>query len=210
MLASLSAAKAKAILSYPDLDKDFVLETDASALGLGAVLSELRMRVHPVAYASRSLSPQEKRYAVTELETLAVVWAVSHFHAYLYGHNVQVFTDHSAVKAVRKLPAPVASTLGDGPRCVKNIQVTYQAGRENSNADALSRCPLQRETPTTSVTDVAVAQVQCADSDIGDLLQQLSVTDIPASMHYSQEQAKDSEILQFETVSVSWGATRLP
>ena len=37
--------------------------------------------LHPVAYASRSLSPQEKRYAITELETLAVVWAVSHFHA---------------------------------------------------------------------------------------------------------------------------------
>ena len=58
------------------------------------------------ALTCRFLSPQEKRYPVTELETLAVIWAVSHFHAYLYGHNVQVFTDHSAVKAVLETPSP--------------------------------------------------------------------------------------------------------
>ena len=105
---------------------------------------------------------------------------MSHFHACLYGHNVQVFTDHSAVKAVLETPSPNdkhdrwwTKIFGSG---VKNIQITYRAGRVNSNADALSRCPLQRETPTTSVTDVAVAQVQCADSDIADLLQQSPVT----------------------------------
>ena len=41
---------------------------------------------------------------ITELETLAVVWAMSHFRHYLYGHNVVVFTDHSAVKAVLTNP----------------------------------------------------------------------------------------------------------
>ena len=57
-------------------------------------------KCHPVSYASRTLSPQERNYAITELETLAVVWAMGHFHKYLYGHNVTVFTDHAAVKAV--------------------------------------------------------------------------------------------------------------
>ena len=89
-------------LAYPDFDKSFILETDASVKGLGAVLSQVQAdgRPHPVAYASRAVSHQEKRYAVTELESLAVVWAVNHFHVYLYGHDVVVFTDHSAVKAV--------------------------------------------------------------------------------------------------------------
>ena len=44
--------------------------------------------------------------SITDLETLAVVWAVSHFHAYLYGHDVEVRTNHSAVKAVLSTPSP--------------------------------------------------------------------------------------------------------
>ena len=68
------------VLAYPDFNKDFTLGTDASQLGLGAVLSQMREdgRLHPISYASRALSPAEKNYAITELETLAVVWAISH------------------------------------------------------------------------------------------------------------------------------------
>ena len=58
----------------PDFCKDFVLETDASIRGLGAVLSQTQSdgKLHPIAFASRALSPLEKNYAVTKLETLAV------------------------------------------------------------------------------------------------------------------------------------------
>ena len=68
------------ILVYPKFgpEREFVLETDASYVGLGAVLSQLQGdgKLHPIAYASRSLDRHEKNYAVTELETLAIVWAV--------------------------------------------------------------------------------------------------------------------------------------
>ena len=89
------------------MGKAFTLETDASKAGLGAVLSQIQAdnKAHPVAYASRALSPQESRYAITELETLAVVWAISHFHAYLYSHDVLVYTDHSAVRTVLQTPS---------------------------------------------------------------------------------------------------------
>ena len=78
-----------AVLSYPCFDKPFVLETDASGDGIGAVLSQEQEdgHVHPVAYASRALSLTESKYTITELETLAVVWALSHFHSLLYGHS---------------------------------------------------------------------------------------------------------------------------
>ena len=67
------------VLAYPDFGKPFVLETDASIQGLGAVLSQVQEdgRPHPIAYASRSLSPSEKNYGITDLETLAVVWSIS-------------------------------------------------------------------------------------------------------------------------------------
>ena len=60
-------------LAYPDFTRDFVLETDASKQGLGAILSQSQddSKLHPLGYASRSLSPSEKNYAITELETLA-------------------------------------------------------------------------------------------------------------------------------------------
>ncbi len=84
------------IFTFPDFDKSFVLETDASIQGLGAVLSQKQAdgKLHPVAYASRSLASNEERYAITDLETLAVVWAISHFQYYLYGHDVTIHTDH--------------------------------------------------------------------------------------------------------------------
>jgi len=78
------------VLAYPRVEDTFVLETNASILGTN----------HPVAYASRSLNQAERNYIITELETLAVVWALTHFRAYLYGIRVRVYMDHSAVNAV--------------------------------------------------------------------------------------------------------------
>ena len=98
------------------MDRDFVLETDVSTQGLGAVLPQQADdgKLHLIAYASRCLSPQEKRYAVTKVDTLAVVRSITLIHAYLYAHDVQVFTDHSAIKVVLGLPALVASVFAGG------------------------------------------------------------------------------------------------
>jgi len=57
-------------------------------------------KLHPIAYASRSVSAATSNYASTNLETLAVVWAFTHFKYYLYGHNVTIITEHAAVKAI--------------------------------------------------------------------------------------------------------------
>jgi len=92
------------LLAYPNFDKDF---TDASGIGLGAILLSQTQdgnRLHPVAYASRSVSSAEVNYAISDLETLAVVWAVTHFRYYLYGHNVTIVTDHAAIKAILGAP----------------------------------------------------------------------------------------------------------
>ena len=90
------------------VDHDITLETDASIRGLGAVLSQKQADglLHPVAYAGRSLSGPEANYGITELETLAVVWAITYFHHYLYGRGVTVLMDHSAVKAVLETQNP--------------------------------------------------------------------------------------------------------
>ena len=97
------------VLAYPVFgpDQEFVLETDASGVGLGAVLSQERDGcVHPIAYASRSLDPNEKSYGITELETLALVWAVKYFRSYILGHKTTVYTDHAACTSLLNSARP--------------------------------------------------------------------------------------------------------
>ena len=90
------------VLAYPNFGENFILETDASCSGLGAILSQIQEDgcVHPVSYASRALAPAEWNYGTTDLETLAVVWTISHFRHYLYNQHVKIYTDHTAVKSV--------------------------------------------------------------------------------------------------------------
>ena len=136
------------VLAYPCFQRDFVLETDASIDGVGAVLGQYQddRTLHPISYASRALSRSERNYSITELETLAVVWAISHFRHFLYGKRVTVFTDHTAVKAVLETPNPTGKharwwnkVYGCG---VRDVRIVYRAGKENKNADALSRSPV--------------------------------------------------------------------
>ena len=94
----------KPTLTAPDPDKPYVLHTDASGRGLGAVLSqEMNGLDQPIAYFSRKLLDRETRYTVTELECLAIVEAVRHFSAYLLGASFQIVTDHGALKFLETL-----------------------------------------------------------------------------------------------------------
>ena len=195
-------------LVYPSFNREFYLETDASILGLGAVLSQVQDdgKKHPIAYASRALSQCEKNYAITELETLAVVWAVSHFRSYLYGQRVTIYTDHAAVGAVLQSPSASgkharwwAKLHGGG---MKEVIVKYRAGKENCNADALSRCP-QGEAPTEMDEEVQVAVVTGMEdktTDVSELLRlPPSDSQAPDPVFLAAEQRKDPQLLEMIT-----------
>ena len=192
------------VLAYPSFDRSFLLETDPSVEGLGAVFSQTQEdgQLHPVAYASRVLSPQECNYGITALETLAVVWATFHFHSYLYGHEVTVYIDHSAVKVV--LEAPNLSSkharwwtkvYGQG---MKKGEIWYHPGKSNSNTDALSHSQ-QGPAPTEEERDddVQVSALRCSEgSEVQTTVTDLLQTD-PADgvlSKFGEEQRKDPHI----------------
>ena len=87
------------ILAYPTPNGEFFLDTDASAYGIGAVLSQVQEgNEHVIAYASRTLSKEEKNYCVTRRELLAVVYYVRYFRPYLYGRHYTIRTDHGSLR----------------------------------------------------------------------------------------------------------------
>ena len=128
-------------LTLPMDRDDFVLQTDASGVGIGAVLSVRRDGEElPVAFYSRKLKERERRYSATELEGLAVVEGVSHFEVYLITHQFTVETDHWALTFLNS----AKHQNGRLARWAIRLQpfsftVSYRPGPLNGNADSLSR-----------------------------------------------------------------------
>jgi len=137
------------ILEYPDWNKEFILITDASGEGLGVVLSQINDNGKEVviAYASRSLRGVEVNYPITEMECLAIVWGIEHFHKYLIANKFTVITDHSALKTLKTVKCP---KKGRRARWIMELQqydfeIKHRPGKQNNNADALSRLKYKKD-----------------------------------------------------------------
>ena len=114
--------------------------------------------VHPVAYASRSLNPHEKNYAISELETLALVWVVKQFQAYILGHKYTILTDHSACTSLLNTPHPSAKLARWAIiNQEMDLHIQQRPGKSNTNADALSRNPPSTEETSTAQVNAATA-----------------------------------------------------
>ena len=128
------------LLALPNFDRDFVLETDVSGVGIGAVLAQVQEdgTKRPIAYARRTLQKYECNYGITELEAIGVVWSVKHFRPYLHGHCCN--TDHEPLKALLNAPHPSAKLARWGMALQElDLHIHYRPGKRNANPDALSR-----------------------------------------------------------------------
>ena len=134
------------ILVNPDFSRSFILDTDASDLSIGAVLSQnINGEEKVCAYASRSLSKSERKYCVTRKELLAVIHFVKHFRHYLYGRKFLIRTDHSSLRWLMQFKDPqnqIARWLEILSEF--DFDVQHRPGRLHRNADALSRLPCRQ------------------------------------------------------------------
>ncbi|CAM4638113.1 unnamed protein product, partial [Caretta caretta] len=101
------------VLANPDFDKPFVVFTDASDTGLGAVLmrEDEKGERHPIVYLSKKLLPREQHYAAIEKECLAMVWALKKLEPYLFGRHFTVYTDHSPLTWLHQMKGANAKLL---------------------------------------------------------------------------------------------------
>lgn len=172
-------------LKYFDVHKPITVTCDASKFGLGAACLQDGT---PVAYASRTMSDTEQRYAQIEKELLAVLFACTRFHDYIYGQNITVETDHQPLVTIIK--KPLHSAPARLQRMLLQLQkyhitLIYKKGKELFIADTLSRAPNKTtqsaesydlEVMTVlSISDNRMAQLRAAtDSDT--VLQKLIAT----------------------------------
>lgn len=129
------------VLRHPDFKQDFLVQTDASGYGIGAVLSQqFEDGEHPIAYASRTLKDAETRYATIEREALGIYWGVRHFEQYLLGGHFTVLTDHKPLESMMR-KEHLNTRIQNFVLRLQHFDFTirYKEGVENGNADALSR-----------------------------------------------------------------------
>lgn len=129
------------VLAHPDFTKEFILDTDASDYGIGAVLSQVidgTERV--VGFASKTLSKAERRYCVTRKELYALVHFVKYYRHYLVGKHFTVRTDHSSLQWLMRFKEPE----GQVARWLEvlssfDMKIEHRPGRKHQNADGMSR-----------------------------------------------------------------------
>ena len=156
------------VLAYPTNEVPFILDTDASNQGIGAVLSQVHQgQEEVVAYYSRSLTKEERNYCVTRKELLAVVAAVRHFHHYLYGRRFLVRSDHGALQWLLNFRNPDGQTARWLEElAMYDFDIQHRQGARHGNADAFSRrlCSDCRKCERAEENELraAPAEPQCA------------------------------------------------
>ena len=163
------------VLDYPTRADQFILSTDASDSGLGAVLSTGRRSV--IEYASRALTSAEMKYTTTEKECLAIVWAVQKLRHFLLRASFILETDHKPLLWLESAKASHARSLRLERWSLElrafNFTVRHRPGIDNKQADSLSRLPVSLVALEPFFTAPQLSQAQRTDPVLSTVIRRL-------------------------------------
>jgi hypothetical protein len=161
------------VLAFPNFDKEFILQTDASNYGLGAVLSQKddQDREHVIYYASRSLNKAERNYSTIERELLGIIYAVEKFRYYLYGKKFIIQTDHNPLTYLNNLTLSSSRLTRWRLKLAEyNFEIQYKKGKLNTNADELSRITRAENNESINKEDMMEYLLTISNIEIKDKL----------------------------------------
>ena len=133
------------VSAYPDFSKPFRLYTDASNLGLGAILAQKQDgKEKIICCASRTLNNAETNYSTTKKECLAIVWGVQVFRPFLVATHFEILTDHYALQWLRSMKS-TSAILHRWAAALEDYRFTilHRPGKLQGHVDALSRLPTE-------------------------------------------------------------------
>ena len=176
------------VLRLPDVNKPFILDTDASRVGIGGILQqedEMTKKNYVVSYFSRRITDAEKKLGVTDLEALALRDSIRKFRRYLIGRKFVVYVDHISLTYLKNL-STLTGKLG---RISIDLQqydydIKYKPGSQHTNVDCLSRMSngdeVAEEAEVNNISTrnssslLAFKQVQAADAFIVSVIDYLN------------------------------------
>ena len=152
-----------AVLHQPDWSKPFVVQTDYSGAAVGAVLSQVVDGVErPISLQSRSLRPAEKNYSPAEGEALAAIWGISIFRPYIHGNIFTLETDCKALTWIMTQKEPTSKLARWAIKLSEyNFTLRHRSGKQNANADALSRQPPEEDKTNMHCMDRPMFPWEC-------------------------------------------------
>lgn len=197
------------VLRYPNFNDTFTLTTDASNVGLGAILSQ---QGHPVCYISRTLNEPELNFTTTEKETLAIVWSVKRLRQYLLGRQFIIQTDHQALTWLFNVKDPSSRLMRWRFQMeAYTYKIVYKKGKENTAADTLSRMhPIQYQNLSEQSED---------NAQINQVNDSIEVDEIDTSLSSGEDNEPISERLrnhepmdekEIQNEYANWKRNRLP
>ena len=145
-----TALSSSPILVHYDPNSPLRLACDASAYGVGAVISHIMPdeSEKPIAFASCTLTKAERNYSQLEKEALSIIFGIQKFHQYLYGRKFTLVTDHKPLVTIlnprKGIPSLAATRLQRWALILASYQyeIEFKPTDKHSNADGVSRLPL--------------------------------------------------------------------